>query len=367
MRPFVQFIYDHRQDVYHASSVCVGLESLAARGLIDLAYRKATSSEADIVADPLTVGLIVRDPRSDAERLVGIDLHDQSDVYGPKILDRCDLYLKRSFYRPHLDSLPAEWASKIAPFGLNFASRTKLSSLRMLWRTGMGKLLQGKSGVHSLRKYLILPKPDAFVQAPNAVLEPTVVFQTRVWEPHETAPGECDELNEQRVAVIRALREAFGDRFRGGLVPTPLARQRYPHEVSILPTRRPDYIAMSKRNLIGVYTHGLHHSTAFKFPEYMAASQCIVAESPRNGLPSPALAGTHYLPFDDPDECVAACQRLFFDHELATQMRRANHRYYQTEVEPAAHMRKVIERVLAPQAPFSGPHFKDSVRTAQTT
>ena len=359
MRPSVELIYDHHQDIYHASSVSVGLEALAARGRIDLTYRKATAAEADLVADSLTVALFIRDPQHSTEHLAAIDLHDQSHVFGPKILERCDIYFKRSYFEPDLEPLSVDCATKVVPFGLNFASRTMGSSVRMVWRTGLGKLLQGRHGIHGLRKHLVLPKPEEFEQTPDVALEPTIVFQTRVWEPHETAPGECDELNEQRVAVVRALREAFGERFRGGLVPTALAKARYPHEVSIFPTRRPEYIAMSKRNLIGVYTRGLHHSTAFKLPEYLAASQCIVAQTPRNGTPKPMVAGTHFLPFDDPDECVAACQQLLFDHDLAAQMRRANHAYYHAEVAPAAHMERVLERVFLPMQPeiLRGPHF----------
>jgi hypothetical protein len=173
-------------------------------------------------------------------------------------------------------------------------------------------------------------------------VEPAVVFQTRVWEPHETAAGECEEINAGRVALIQALRSAFGDRFRGGLVPTALARARYPAEISPHRARRSRYIAMSKRNLIGVYSRGLHQSTAFKLPEYLAASQCIVAETPRNESPVPLVAGRHFLGFRNPDECVAACRRLLVDDKLASEMRSANHEYYRSQVEPSARLLQAL-------------------------
>lgn len=39
-------------------------------------------------------------------------------------------------------------------------------------------------------------------------------------------------LNDERVAMVRALKRAFGDRFAGGLVPTPFALATYPGEVT---------------------------------------------------------------------------------------------------------------------------------------
>jgi hypothetical protein len=188
-----------------------------------------------------------------------------------------------------------------------------------------------------------LPRIADFERAPTDALEPTIVFQSRVWEPDEAAPGESEAINETRVGVIRALKATLGDRFRGGLVPTPLALARYPNEVTSLPCRRRLYTKMSKRNLIGIYTEGLFGSTAYKMAEYLAASQCVVAEPPRNELSTPLVAGRHFLPFRNAEECVAACQRLLADQDLATAMRRANNEYYRAEVEPLAHMRKVLE------------------------
>lgn len=85
----------------------------------------------------------------------------------------------------------------------------------------------------------------------------------------------------------------------------------------------------------------------FKLAEYLAASQCIVAEPPRNELPVPLVAGKHFLPFHGPAEVVAACHRILENGELAGKMRKANFQYYSSEVEPPSHVRRILERCMS--------------------
>jgi hypothetical protein len=344
MKPIVDLFFDTDQDIHNASSLYAGLDTLARLGLIQFTFRLPGRDERDLTSDSLTVCLQVRNPDSKREVLLAIDLHDQSHVFATAALKRCDGYLKRSFYRPDVTSLPAELGCKVRPYGLNYLCRTLGSTLSLFRSAALRLVLRGRPGLRRLLDHLTLPRVVDFEQEPTASIDSTIVFQTRVWEANETAPGESEAINEGRVAVIRSLRAAFGNRYRGGLVPTPLALARYPREVSAFPSRRSLYTAMSKKNLIGVYTRGLHHSTAFKLTEYLAASQCIVAEPPRNELPVPLVPGKHFLSFGNAEDCVAACQRLLDDPELAAEMRRANHDYYRNEVEPSAHTRRVLER-----------------------
>lgn len=344
--PIVELLFDLKQDFYNASCVWTGLDMLARAGVIRLRLHRVDPSLSALTADPLTVCMRIHGRPSAEPVLVAVDLRDQSDQFAVEAMKRCDAYLKRSFSRTALSALPGHLALKVQPFGLNYPCRSWGSGAR-LFSVGLRMLTRGATGIRSWKYHVTLPTVSAFEQDPSVLLEPTIVFQTRVWDPHDTAPGECDTINEGRVSIIRALRKAFGQRFRGGLVPTELARARYPREITTYPTRRNRYTAMSKRSLIGVYTVGLHRSTAFKLPEYLAASQCVVAEPLFTELPTPLMAGTHYIPFSSPDECVAACGRLLDDPGLADQMRRANHEYYVTQVAPAAQMLRALRPHLA--------------------
>ena len=256
-----------------------------------------------------------------------------------------------------MDALAPAARAKIRPFGLNFACGGKRLAARVLARLGAGHASaiaraaffdrpRFKEDLNALKQFVTLPPAAEFEARPDTPVEPLVLFQTRVWEAEEVFPDDPAAVNEPRVALVLALRKAFGPRFRGGLVPTEYARRHYPDAVTDLASRRADYVAMSRSALVGVYTRGLHHSTAFKLPEYLASSKAVVAEPVRNALPTPLEDGRHYLGFETPDECVARCERLLTDNRLAADMRAENWRYYREEAEPGAHVVKILERVF---------------------
>jgi len=292
--------------------------------------------------------------KSGENRLLAIDLLDRSDSFEMGALKSCDIYLKRNYYEPHLMSLPNELRGKVIPFGLNYACRSFASIQRILatlvprflWRLG----LPPRPGTKDIRKYtdtlwqfLSSPAPRAFERNPEESMEPMILFQTRVWSPMDISEN-AHEINGERVALVRALRKAFGSRFLGGLVPTPYARQHYPNEISTHSPRHSQYIKWGKKSLIGVNTRGLHDSLAFKLPEYLAASKCVVSCPLRNELPVPLIEGQHYLAFRTPEECVDRCANLLHDSKLGAKLRKEAWEYYRREIEPAAHLRNCLMR-----------------------
>lgn len=332
---------DH--DLYHTSLLLSGFCALAGRGAIGLRYFwPHTDDDRWLAGDPVVVCFDLEGP---SPQRVAVDLRDGEGVSRP-ILDRVNRYLKRAFYRPELERLPPELAARIEPFGLNFACRSRASTIRLLRTIGLPIARHGPVGWPRLRQFLLTPGIKAFEQGPDVTVEPKVVFQTRLWTSDEVPVQEVEPLNTGRVAMVRALRRAFGNRFVGGLVPTELALSQYPEDVTPHPSKYSAYLALKKRCLVGVYTRGVEHSLAFKLGETLAASQCLVSVPLRYELPAPLVPERHYLPFDSPDECIAACQRLLDTPALASEMRRANHDYYVREVEPAAHVARVLARCL---------------------
>ena len=169
---------------------------------------------------------------------------------------------------------------------------------------------------------------------------------TRVWDPADIQPDIAEEVNGRRVQVVRALKAEFGPLFRGGLVPDAYACKHYPDAVTAEPSRRDLFIARSKRALIGIYTRGLHHSLAFKLPEYLASSKCIVSEPLRNQLADPLMPGLNYLEFDSIGKCVENCARLLADKDLVERMRQSNWEYYRAHVYPSGNLANCLDRAL---------------------
>jgi hypothetical protein len=344
MTPQVEAFVGPAHDLIHTSLVLTGLCALAERGAITLRYRYPRSaSDRWLAGDPMVV---VLDVHAGSTMRVAIDLRDGEGISRP-IVERVQWYFKRAFYPPERDRSRHELGDKLQPFGLNYGCRTISSTARLLAAIGGPIALTGRAGVQRLRQYLLVPPPRAFEQDPSIPVEPAVAFQTRLWGPAEIPPDEVEPLNEERLLMVRTLKREFGPRFVGGLVPTPLARQRYPDDLTPHSSKYAEYLKVKKRCLISVYTRGVEHSLAFKLGETFAASQCLVSVPLRYELPEPLEPERHYLGFETADECVAACRRLLDDATLAQQMRANNHRYYAEQVEPAAHLSVLLRRVTA--------------------
>jgi hypothetical protein len=342
MTPRVTVFLSPDHDLYHTTLLLSGLCALHDRGTIDLTYRQPRGPNHSLGADPIVVCL---DVEKRGRTRMAVDLRDGEGLAQP-LLERVDRYFKRAFFPPELERLPPALANKIVPFGLNFGLRNRSSTLRLLRALGWTLASRGGAGLRKLRQFVWTPGPMAFEQSPDVPVELKVSFQTRLWTKAEVGGDDVDALNDGRVAMVRALKKALGERFVGGLMPTPLALAQYPADVSPHSAKYAEYLAQKKRCLISVYTRGVEHSLAFKLGETLAASQCLVSVPLRYGLPEPLVAGTHYLPFETPDQCIAACERLLQSPTLAEAMRSVNHAYYVAEVEPAAHVAKVLAPLI---------------------
>src|SRR5439155_9045955 len=126
----------------------------------------------------------------------------------------------------------------------------------------------------SLRALFGCPDTICYELPPEAPVTSGIFFQTRLWQPDSTS-DDAEQINLERVTLVRALREAFGTAFIGGMIPTEYAARCFPDTLTTHPTDRWSYIDLNKRSLIGIYARGLHGSIAFKMAEYLAASKCI--------------------------------------------------------------------------------------------
>jgi hypothetical protein len=337
-----QFVVTARLDqatsVQETSKLFEGLNSLERQGHIrfSIAVERARASY------PRVVGLAVA--RDGVSRQIAIDLSDERWLVHLPDLERADLYFKRSLWPEALAELSPQLIGKIRPFGLNnpqirLSTAAKLVSARHAAKVGARQLWT------DARQLLALPTPQSFECPPDRPAEQLVLFQTRVWEPPNADPL-TTAINEERVALVTALRRAFGDRFLGGLVPTPFAQKHYPGAITRLPFSMRSYARLLKKPLVAVYSRGLHDSIAFKMGEYLAASRAIVGHKPQAVLPRQLAEGFNYLSFSGPDECVANCDRLLSNPEAAGAMRRSNWEYYLDQVEPAKQLLNVLQRAF---------------------
>lgn len=343
--PQVTVFWDPDQELYHTCYIYSGLLDLARSGAVTLrvvvpsprSWQKAEKGELVVFAQ-------VASGRSQPVDLCW-DLRDRSDRFSQRSLERSQVCFKRSFHPPDVEAL-GPTAARVLPFGINFASRTRgligrtlmamaRAGTRELPRLPLGRMRHWAAGVRSL---LAVRTTREFVCRPEIGKEPRILFQTRVWPPEDVRDDSVEEINTERVATIRALREAFGERAQAGVPDSAFARRLCPDLIVGGQSSPGEYTRLNRRLLVGVYSRGLHHSTAWKMGEYLAASMCVVGSPVRNTLPAPLRDGVEMSHASTPEQVVRSTTAILENPSLQQVMRGAAFEYYRRHVDPAAHV-----------------------------
>ena len=316
---------------YVGKSIQLNFAGYSLAGLFGQPDCNATLEVVDWIDDRQSIAIEV-----DGARLV-IEFHDQSDKWCLPLLEWCDVYAKRNID----PKITTPLQHKIVPFGMNVASHSRRSALAVLSAIAAALPSGYRPRPADIYRYLVSPHWKALEYHPDLLVNDKVLFQTRVWEAVDAPNDEI--INDERVALLRALKAEFKHRLAGGLVPTEYARSRYPDLLTTSPTRQPQYIQWAKRHGIAVYSRGLFGSIAFKMPEYLAASKCIVTDPICYNLPAPL---THIPLYTSPESCIAHCQNLLSKPSLMREHRQASWDYYNRYLRAPTAMRRLIDLAL---------------------
>ena len=142
-------------------------------------------------------------------------------------------------------------------------------------------------------------------------------------------------VNTLRIESISACREAFGERFYGGLLPGPYARQRAP--ALVLPTeevRGEAYRRRLRENYVCAATAGPLGTLGQEVAQFAAAGRAIVTTPPQCALPGEFARGKNYAAFSTPEECVAQLRSVLRSRPWIHRMEAANFSYFCAFVRP---------------------------------
>jgi hypothetical protein len=311
----VACILGTQADLFHVTKTVTGLCELESQNLINLTLRRSSNIGQ--------ASLILEIDGSQA----GIDLSDHSDKWQAE-LSNCEIYFKRCVRPEDLEA-----SDRIRPFGLNYSCRSPKATLRLLQLFGPSDVVRRRA---VWKKFLLVPLVKQFERDPTESASSTILFQARLWDSVDCLGDE--QVNEDRVCLLLALRKQFGDRVVGGLVPTSYAQKHHPDLLTTLPSRQSQYVQWARKHLISIGFRGLFGSLGFKLGEAFAASQCLIIE--------PTVA---YLPPDMPitkyrstEECIAACDHYLSQPGDAKQCQNLVWEYYRSAVEPGAHMKQLL-------------------------
>lgn len=271
---------------------------------------------------------------------IGFDTSDSARVCQAQYSE-CDAYFKRS-----LEQTTASCLRKLHPLGLNYLvydDRVDLAHVRRIIRCSgsaadrlrsLGVALAIDSVLPFARleqeRLAVMSAPPRMSAASDSV---RVLFSARLWDPKEVqskaAKEDRENINAERIELVRRLRVEFGEAYVGGIVEdsfsvTAARDVLVPRNFH----RKQSYLRTLRASDIAVATTGLHGSIGWKFGEYVAFSKAIVTEPLKYLVPGPFSKGVNYLAYESVDDCVEKVKSLAADRASRYAMSEANARYY---------------------------------------
>jgi hypothetical protein len=367
-------------DSDYVSEFYAGLFELKAMAAIDLRFGRCPPHRVR-ATDKQVIQWMDVAVASNRKVKVCFDTADWRNIASMDDIAAADVYFKRSYHAPFIGQLEQPLRDKVVPMGLHYGCSSRNESFSQSFRKvlafnlGSGAFKRNTSRAVSrlfgnptkrmlkrsgALEFANLPMfIDEFEATPEQFTEPKIYYRTRVYGPNDAPDnfrlGRMEEVNELRANTVRALRARFGGRFVGGLRSSEFARETYSDCMFGSDSGLHGHLELSKTCLINVNTAGLHDSTSWKIPEYMAASRCIVSEPMTYQIPTPLIEGKHYLGFSTPEECVAACETLLESPDRASAMRRDNFAYYTEHVRPDRLMSRCLQTVFERCVTTGGP------------
>ena len=283
---------------------------------------------------------------------IAFDMGDRSMLHhdiGVQYLNDVDMYFERSHEPEFILTLPTALRDKVRPFGFNYYVTYPGNPVETIPKTLQGKLIKKAKQLTGYSRCMYV---DAFEKcADYKEKDLRIIFMARLWDPEEirlddSTPThlrayreymreERQQINRDRIAIIRALRKEYGDRFVGGIQHNAFS-EKCCSDI-LLPvklTRKKHYLSEMQRADICIGSTGLHKSIGWKTGEYVASSRAIVAERLCYCVPGDFAEDENYLPFDCVDECLCAVDKLYRNPMAVYQMKQKNEKYYWEYLRP---------------------------------
>ena len=327
--------------IYHISQIATGFHILKKQGFPVEIIDKSGNRENPFYDLPVACA------EYRGKKII-YDLWDgyQNPVDMKKCLDWCDIYFKRSFSAEKNAALFPEDQHKMFPLGFNYHVTYPTSPVNEPKLKSLLKPLMGKAP----EPYFV---PRVFEGKPRntAPEDVKILFQAQLWDHRDPdlspeMAEECAYINRTRIAIVRALKETYGDQFFGGLRDSALAREMAPELIQPEKyTERRKYLKLVHSCDICIGSMGLHESIGWKTAEYIAAAKAIVNETFHYSVTGDFEEGKHYLAFSTAEECIEAVRTLVENTEKRLEMQAANAKYYQEYLKPEVLVKHTLDLV----------------------
>lgn len=330
----------------HTSRLMTGFHMLEQARRIQLKTIENTGNFRSIPYDAIQVEI--------AGKTITFDMSDRWCLMteeGINHIRKVDVYFARSYSSDPDERLPQsdEYMNKVKPFGFDYYATYPGNPMDQKNSVG-SRLNQFIRNVSGYEKCMYVPYFEG--KADKKEKDFRIIFMTRLWNPDDINPDDSSDsetvrqykqymieerhyINDQRIKIIRELKNKFGNSFTGGIHKDDFSIQICPDLVlNRSKTRKKAYIDAMKSSDICISTMGLHKSIGWKTGEFVAAARAIIAEKFLYDVPGNFDDGNHYISFHTADECLSAVESLYNDPDRVYAMKKANELYYQEFLKP---------------------------------
>lgn len=321
--------------VKHLNQIYSGFVDLSKKGIIEILKEENYDTQKQILE------VVINDNIK-----VIFDTMDEQDFYATTVMkiSNIDYYFKRSFKSYEAN----KYSFKAYPLGLNYDVYSKNGNI-----LGTKEVIKNK-----IRKVVRNYKYDFYTEnfESFSLSEdiPKICFLARVWDTNskeienEKIRQEREEINNFRVACIKACKENFKENFVGGIEDNEFARKNYPEYIieNNDITKRDKFLDIMKETEICIATTGLHKSIGWKLGEYVAASRVIVSEPLYYELPGEFKCGKNYIEFRSVDELINVLRKLINNKENRQEIMKNNLYYYNNYVKPEMIVLNTLLKVI---------------------
>lgn len=326
---------------HHSHQVIAGFLSLASAREIDLRVEWSRLQDSELPSESWVLA------EADGVR-IAYDT-DDGDVLDPEVLDpfaeRLEVLWRRS--HPLTPRVHYRTVDRHRPLGLNYHATLRAPYFR-------SAAIRSNRGLRRIGALVVAERDRADRLRAESLGSDngTILFQTRLWDPIERTSGpsgqqrwsvrQRESINRDRIALLRALRTAFGERFRGGLAPSSLAQQLAPDLVTSRTASAPGaFLRAAGRARVCVTSRGLWDSNGWKLAEFLGLGRATVAERPLHCAPG-LTEGRHFLGFGSVGEALDAVRVIDEDATVRGRMQADARAYFDTHIEPAALVRRSL-------------------------
>lgn len=284
------------------------------------------------------------------------DLNDNPYHFGEYALQNTDTYYKRCFQESVVQVFSPEIRSKMKPIGLPFMVRPeqtrdtfKLKSLFYTFkaieifkldRYFIKRIKRFKAkALLNFKGFLDTRKVSDFESFEHSV-SANIFYQKRLFE--DVQNEDTNNVNQQRVKIIKVFQNNFPTCFYGGLQKNKLSVINYPELISNIEGDQHSFLKAMKKCGICIYTKGLMESPGWTLPEFLSQGKCIVAEPLANKIPNELVNGTHLVYFSNDNELIDICRDLLADAEKRTFLGKNARQYYENYVAPTVFFQNLL-------------------------